>query len=158
MTMTSKRSLTRGRRTARRRRRPTRTRRGDRRSRRTRPRGRDAFAVLLIHRHLLVHVVQLALRELRADRVQQALERAVVLLQDRVTDDRRDVVGELQVLVVVEEDEVLRDDARVTREEEPDVDLLPVERSDGQRSARLERLEVLEGEAVCILQAERAER
>src|SRR5438046_9234131 len=115
------------------------------------PGGRDVLAVLLIHRHLLVHVVQLALRELRADRVQQALERAVVLLQDRVADDRRDVVGERQVLVVVEEDEVFRDDARVTREEEPDVDLLPVERGDGQRSARVERLKILKNKTVYVL-------
>src|SRR5207247_7307182 len=66
------------------------------------PGGRDVFAVLLIHRHLLVHVVQLALRELRADRVQQALERAVVLLQDRVAADRGGGLGALQGVVAVE--------------------------------------------------------
>src|SRR5437762_3161608 len=122
------------------------------------PRGRDSLAVSLVDGDLLVHVVQLALRELRADRVQETLDRAVVLLKERVSHDRRDVVRELQVLVVIEKDEALGDDARVTREEEPDVDLLALERRDRQRATRVERLEIFEGDPVGVLEAELAER
>src|SRR6267143_2437805 len=122
------------------------------------PCGGDDFAVGFVDGHLLVHVVELALRELRADRVQESLDRAVVLLKERVAHDRRDVVGELQVLVVIEEDEVLRDDAGVTREKQSNVDLLPFERGDRERAACVERLEVLERDAINVLQTERAER
>src|SRR5258705_5241879 len=101
------------------------------------PRGRDRFAVSLVDGDLLVHVVQLALRELRADRVQETLDRAVVLLKKCVPDYPRDVVRELQVLVVVEKDEALGDDARITREEEPDIDLLAFERGDRERATRV---------------------
>src|SRR5207237_6112969 len=62
------------------------------------------------------------------------------------------------VLVVLEEDEALRHDRRVTGEEEPDVDLLPVERGDGERAARVERLEVLELDAVGLFESRLAER
>src|SRR5438105_12985964 len=79
------------------------------------PRGRHVLVVLLVDGHLLVHVVQLALGELRADLVGQPLERAVVLLQERVSDDRCDGVRELEVLVVIVQYEVLRAGARIAR-------------------------------------------
>src|SRR5712691_250062 len=116
------------------------------------PRGRDVLAVLLIDGDLLVHIVQLRLGQLRADRVQEPLDRAVVLLQQSVAGDRRDVVSELQVLVVVEKDEVLRHDARVAREEKSDVDLLAFERGHGERAASIERFEVLKGQPVNVLE------
>src|SRR5439155_2525331 len=122
------------------------------------PCGRDHLAVCLVDRDLLVHVVELGLRELRADRIQEPLECAVVLLEKRVAHDRRDVVGELQVLVVVQKYEVLRHDARIAGEEKTDVDLLAIESRDRQRATRVERLEVFEGDAVRVLEAERAER
>src|SRR5207245_1233751 len=116
------------------------------------PRGRDVLAVLLIDGDLLVHVVQLGLGQLGADRAQEPLERAVVLLQKGIAGDRRDVVSELQVLVVVEKDEVLRHDAWVAGEEKSDVDLLAFERGHGKRAARVERLEVLEAQPVNVLE------
>src|SRR5438876_5280285 len=118
------------------------------------PRRRDVLVVLLIDGHLLVHVVELRLGQLRADGVQELLQRPVVLRDEVLPNDRRDVVGELQVLVVVEEDEVLRDDARIAGEEQPDVDLLALERRDGQRTPSIYRLEVLEREAVDVREAE----
>src|SRR6185437_13402070 len=74
------------------------------------PRARDGFAVGLVDRNLLVHVIELALGQLRADRVQESLDRAVILLKERVAHHWGDVVRELQMLVVVEQDEALRDD------------------------------------------------
>src|SRR5260221_3698517 len=118
---------------------------------------RDVLRILLVDGDELVHAVQLVLRELRADAVEQLLDRTVVLREEVVADDRRDVVGELQVLVVLEEDEALRDDGRVAREEQPEVDLLPVERRDRERTAGVERLEVLELDAVGALEADLAE-
>src|SRR5688572_14654643 len=46
------------------------------------PRGRDDLAVRLIDGYLLVHVVQLWLGQLRADRVQEPGDRAVVLREE----------------------------------------------------------------------------
>src|SRR5207249_10281685 len=91
------------------------------------PRGRHVLVVLFVDGHLLVHVVQLALGELPADRFEQPLERAVVLLRERVTADRCDVARDLQRLVVIEQPEILRDDARILREEQPNTDLLSPE-------------------------------
>src|SRR4051812_11362723 len=107
------------------------------------PGGGDVLRVLLVDRDLPVQLGELGLAELRADAVEQLLERAVVLREQVVPHDRRDVVRVLQLLVVVEEDEALRRDARVAREDERDVDLLALEGRDRQRTTRVERLEVL---------------
>ena len=69
-----------------------------------------------------------------------------------------EVVGELELLVVREEDEAVGCDRRVRREQEPDVDLAVLDGLDRDRAARVERLELLEREAVGLLQAHGAER
>ncbi len=78
--------------------------------------------------------------------------------QDLGADHRRDVVRELQMLVVLEQHEVVGRDVRVGREQLADVDLAGLDRGHGQRTTRVERLEVLEIDAVGLLQARDAER
>src|SRR4029077_7919013 len=90
--------------------------------------------------------------------VDDRLEVARCLRQEVVPHDRRDVVGQLQLLVVIEQHEVVDRDGRVRREQQADVDLAALERRDRERSARVEGLEILEVDAVRALQSGRAER
>src|SRR5207237_639815 len=54
--------------------------------------------------------------------------------------------------------EALRHESRIARKEQPDVDLLAIERRDRERSTCVQRLEVFEGDAICVLEAELTER
>ena len=77
---------------------------------------------------------------------------------DVLAHDGRDVVGLLQMLVVLQHHPAVRvDDAR-RREEQADVDRAAVERRDGQRAADVQRLEAPEHHAVRVLQPDGAER
>src|SRR5438105_6239038 len=62
------------------------------------------------------------------------------------------------MLVVIEDDEVVRRDPAVAGEDETDIDRTLLQGGKGQRSARVERLERLELQAVRLLEAGLAER
>src|SRR5206468_6546815 len=94
---------------------------------------------------------------LRRDRVDALLEAAARLGEVVVAPHRRDAVRQLELLVVFEEHEASHGDRRVAGEEQPDVDLSADERLHRERTAGVERLEVLEGDAVLALETERAE-
>src|SRR5438270_625831 len=99
--------------------------------------------VLLVDIGFLVHAHQVGRRELAGDRVPDVRDLAVDL---RGADDRHDVVGVLEVLVVVEDHEVARLHGTVAREDEGDVDVAGAE-------VRLERHPValgLQGLAVDV--------
>ena len=118
---------------------------------------RGVGRVDLVDGDLLVEVGQGLLGQLRAQLVEDRrhLGRRI---EDLPAEHRHEVVGELQALVVLEEDEVVDGDRRVGREEQPDVDAPVLDRGDGDRAARVERLELLEREPVRLLQPDRAER
>ena len=75
-----------------------------------------------VDRDRLVQVGQLLLREALHHRVEQVGD-GRVRIQDLLADDRDDVVGELELLVVLEQDEAVRGDRRVRGEQQADVDL-----------------------------------
>lgn len=72
--------------------------------------------------------------------------------------DRDDVVGGLELLVVVEHDQALGRHHAVGAEDQPDADLPLLDRVEGQRAAGIERPEALEPRAVGLLQPWLAER
>ena len=74
----------------------------------------------------------------------------------RTTGD--DVVGLLEMLVVLQHHPAVRADDARGREQQSDVDRAAVERRDGQRSADVERLEAPEHHAVRVLESDDAER
>ena len=72
-------------------------------------------------------------------------------------DHGRDVLRVLEVLVVEERDEPVHFDARIRREHQADLHLVALERGDGLRPSGVQRLEVLEEDAVDVPKAWQAE-
>ena len=96
-------------------------------------------------------------REVRGNLVDRERERCAATLEHVLPHDGRYVFSRLQAPIICELDQIAGD-ARVGREQEGDVDLPALERLEGQRPSRIQRDELLEVEAVPLLQAEQAER
>ena len=70
---------------------------------------------------------------------------------------RDEVVGDLEVLVVLQLDEVIGLNRRVRAEQQPDLHLAIGERRDGDRTADVERHELGELQSVGLLETDQAE-
>src|ERR1700730_6077935 len=115
---------------------------------------RDLVRVGLVHVRLLVHLDQVVGGELGRDVVESG---GGVTRQDLGAPERNDVVGVLQVLVVLQLDVLAGRVGAVAGEDEADVDVALVPGRLGQRAASVERLEGLEVQPVDPLQPGLAE-
>src|SRR5262249_26843807 len=97
----------------------------------------DVLGVFVVDTDLLVHIRQVSSGELRGDAVEQRFHVGAGG-QHLVANDGRDVVGQLQVLVVFEQGVGLQGDIRVSREQQADVDVATVQRGYRQWAARVE--------------------
>src|SRR5882757_3044091 len=106
--------------------------------------------VLAVGLHLAVEIDQDVRVELRRYLVEHgnSLRREIALVRQR-----NHVLETEEVLRVLENDELVRLDRGVRRENVPDLDVVSLEGRDRQRTARVQRLEGLEFEAVLGLEA-----
>src|SRR6185503_7672120 len=123
--------------------------------------GRDPLAGdvgygLEIDRDGFVQVRQLFLSEALDDSIEDG-RYAGIGIDDRLADDRDDVVGQLEMLVVLEQDEIVGRDGRVRGQQHPDLDLAAGQGLDRQWPSGVEWYEFLEFQAVGLLEPEEAE-